>query len=119
MTGLPIIFLEFRIDEYKNIQITEGARRIFAETVSDYVFEDAAPFPSQRLLSTRRNTDRGRNDLWTTYHVVLENIMKGGLRGHNSKHRRMKTRAIKNIDRNNKLNQALWTLTEKMAEIKI
>ena len=45
--------------------------------------------------------------------------MKGGIRGYNKEKRRaITTRAVKSIDRNVKLNKALWTLTEKMAELK-
>jgi hypothetical protein len=63
-----------------------------------------------------------RADLWTTFNVVQENIIRGGLRGRkrssNGRMRNMTTRPVKALDRNIKLNQALWVLTEKMAELK-
>jgi hypothetical protein len=54
--------------------------------------------------------------------VIQENIVRGGLkgttRGSNGRMRRTTTRPVKALDRNIKLNQALWVLTEKMAELK-
>ena len=48
--------------------------------------------------------------------------MRGGLkgitRGGNGRINRTTTRPVKALDRNIKLNQALWFLTEKMAELK-
>lgn len=48
--------------------------------------------------------------------------MRGGLKGKardsNGQLRRATTRPVKALDRNIKLNQALWLLTEKMAELK-
>jgi|GEM_PF-5757455 len=55
-------------------------------------------------------------------HIPKENIKRGGLRGisrnDDGRLRRTTTRPVKAIDRNIKLNQALWLLTEKMAEVK-
>ncbi|MGB3211313.1 MAG: hypothetical protein WBB19_11460, partial [Desulforhopalus sp.] len=49
-------------------------------------------------------------------------VMRGGLKGKardsNGRLRRTTTRPVKALDRNIKLNQALWLLTEKMAELK-
>ncbi len=48
--------------------------------------------------------------------------MRGGLKGttrdRNGRTRRTTTRPVKALDKNVKLNQALWMLTEKMAELK-
>ncbi|TYC80496.1 DUF945 domain-containing protein, partial [Stappia sp. BW2] len=76
--------------------------------------------PSQ-LLNTRRTGDR-ENDLWTTFNVVQENAIRGGLearfRDEHGRLRRSSSRAVKGIDQDVKLNKALWTLSEKMAELK-
>ena len=107
-----------RMGEFKEIQLSRDEQVVYAGIVNGFVNGDSPPITNQRLLTTRRSVDRDKNDLWTTYNVVQENLMKGGLRGFNSKNRRTTTRPIKNIDRNIKLNQALWSLTEKMAELK-
>lgn len=81
----------------------------------------------QRLLEARRSADNG-SDLWTVFNRVQENAVKGGLEDNrksrvdeNGKYhgpRRMKTRPVKGIDGNVKLNKALWTLGEEMAKLK-
>jgi hypothetical protein len=38
------------------------------------------PIQPQKMLGIRRTDDRS-NDLWTTWNVVQENTIKGGLRG--------------------------------------
>ena len=54
--------------------------------------------------------------------VVQENIIKGGIHGYRTDDHgricRAKSRGVKAIDQNVKLNRALWTLAEKMAELK-
>ncbi len=76
-----------------------------------------APVTAAQLIRARREEDR-RDDLWTTFQRVQENLLKGGQRGLGSTGRRTTTRPIKSVDGDVKLNQALWTLTERMAELK-
>jgi hypothetical protein len=79
------------------------------------------PVQPHQLLKEQRYDDKG-NDLWTTFNVVQENTMRGGLkgisRGGDGRLRRTTTRSVKGLDRNIRQNQALWFLTEKMAELK-
>ncbi|HIP83856.1 MAG TPA: DUF932 domain-containing protein [Desulfocapsa sulfexigens] len=104
----------------KVIEMTLDERNIFAMFAHNLVNDDIenAPIQPDQLLSERRYDDKG-NDLWTTFNVVQENIMRGGLkgrtRGSNGPLRRTTTHPVKALDRNVKLNQALWYLTEKMA----
>jgi len=57
-------------------------------------------------------------DLWTTFNTVQENLIRGGLRGRTAKGNRTSTRAVKGVSENVRLNKALWTLAEKMAQLK-
>jgi hypothetical protein len=74
------------------------------------------------LLLPRRTGD-SQPDLWSTFNVVQENCLKGGLHGRSVEpmtrrgYRRVTTRPIKGIDQDIKLNKALWALTAKMAEL--
>ena len=81
--------------------------------------EAQAPVMPQTLLAPRRHEDRA-TDLWTTYNVVQENMVKGGQRGNtrDAGGRRRSVRAVKGIDGNVALNRALWALTEGMAALK-
>jgi hypothetical protein len=62
------------------------------------------------------------SDLFTVFNVVQENTVKGGIAGlaRNSQGylNRIRTREVKGIDQNIKLNKALWTLAEKMMALK-
>lgn len=112
-----------RVDELKVIEMTPDERGVFAQAAHGLIYDelDRAPIRPHQLLDERRYDDKG-NDLWTTFNVVQENAMRGGLkgttRGSNGRLRRTTTRPVKALDRNIKLNQALWFLTEKMAELK-
>jgi hypothetical protein len=63
---------------------------------------------------TARRYDDQKNDLWTTYNRVQENVIKGGIRQVN----RRKSRGVNGIDENLRLNKALWTLAEQMKQLK-
>ena len=112
-----------RVDDMKVIEMTPDERGVFAQAAHSLVYDDPenAPIKHDQLLAERRFDDRG-NDLWKTYNVCQENIMRGGLKGinrdSNGRLRKSTTRPVKALDRNIKLNQALWLLTEKMAELK-
>ncbi|WP_163336030.1 DUF932 domain-containing protein [Desulfopila sp. IMCC35008] len=112
-----------RVDEMKVIEMTPDERGVFAQAAHSLIYDepDHAPVQPHQLLDERRYDDKG-NDLWTTFNVIQENVMRGGLkgisRGGDGRLRRTTTRPVKALDRNIKLNQALWFLTEKMAELK-
>lgn len=90
----------------------------FAESALVLRYDDeSAPVCATQLLSVRRMDDRA-NDLWTTFNRVQENVVRGGLHGRSANGRRMSTREVSAIDGNVKLNRALWTLAERMAELK-
>lgn len=78
--------------------------------------EEEFPLTPNQILAPRRSAD-DKNDLWTTFNVVQENIIRGGSRYRTEAGSRMKTRAVNSVNENVRLNTALWTLTEKMAEL--
>jgi hypothetical protein len=104
------------MQEMKAIELCQSEREIFAESAALTLYgeKDAIPFRTERLLTPRRSEDRNRTDLWNTFNIVQENMMKGGIRGlkkdDSGKLRSVMTRKIKSI--------ALWNLTEKMKELK-
>ena len=76
-----------------------------------------APITENQLLNVRRFEDR-RDDLWTVFNRVQENLTKGGLHGRSRTGRSMSTRPITGIDQNVKLNRALWMLADAMRQLK-
>ena len=111
------------VTRMKEIELVPEERQIFAGAAHDYVWGKAKlpPVEAPKLLEERRYDDDG-NDLWSTFNVIQENLIKGGLRGfgknkHGRKVKKM-TRAVKSLDRDVKLNKALWSMAEQMATIK-
>ena len=106
--------------DMKQLTLTRPEQVVFAEAALSIKHDDedtTAPFDATALLSTRRAEDRDPS-LWTTFNKIQENVVRGGIAGRNANGRRTRTREVTAIDNNVKLNRALWTLAEKMAELK-
>jgi hypothetical protein len=65
------------------------------------------------LLTPNRDEDQG-NDLWTTFNVVQEKYIRGGIETTSQRGRRTKLRGLENIMAVNQVNTKLWTLAEEM-----
>jgi hypothetical protein len=64
---------------------------------------------ASQLLVPRRAEDAG-NDLWRTFNVVQENILRGGLVRRSATNRLTRTRRITAIKEDVRLNSGLWDL---------
>ncbi len=94
----------------------------------DATGEALTPIKPALLLGVRRHEDAGK-DLWTTFNVIQENTLRGGLSGRTKAgydeatgkfkpSRRVSTKPVRGIDQDVELNKAMWALAEKMAELK-
>lgn len=72
-----------------------------------------APVAADAPLTRQRLEDLG-SDLWATFNVLQENLVRGGLPGRSRNGRRVTTRPIVGIDSNLALNRGLWELAEAM-----
>ena len=107
-----------RVDEYKSLQLTYDEQRVFANAALSLRWDEGqAPVVADKLLTARRWDDKG-SDLWTTFNRVQENLLKGGLSGRGSTGRRTTTRAVGGVNENVKLNRALWSLADGLAQLK-
>ena len=113
--------------EWSAQQLAKEERDAFAEAAHILRFGDAegnvtTPVKPEQLLRPRRTDDRA-SDLWTTFNVVQENVVKGGVQavGQDAlgRRRRTTTRPINGIDQDVRLNKSLWILAERMAHIKV
>lgn len=111
--------------QWQGITVSREAAKAYAESAHMLRFDSTdTPIKPEQLLVPRRVEDRA-TDLWTVFNVVQENAIKGDLSGTRAsidasghlRTRRVTTRPIDGIDQNVKLNQALWKLTETMANI--
>lgn len=116
---------------WSGLQLPAPARLAFAESARMIRLGDAegevdSPIKAEAFLVPRRSEDRA-SDLWTTFNVIQENAIRGGLsareeptkdeRGIVRRGRMRTTREIGGIDQDVKTNRALWSLGEKMAAI--
>ncbi len=103
--------------DWQSIELKHEHKEIFSETAAMLKWdEDKQIINPKRLLEPRRSADT-KSDLWTTFNVIQENIIRGGIRYRNEDGIRNRTREVGSVGENVRLNTALWTLTEKMAEL--
>jgi hypothetical protein len=109
------------VKQWKAIELNRDEKGIFSNSALKLRYDDeelSAVVPYSSLTSPRRWDDR-KDDLWTTFNAVQENLIRGGLRGRSREGKNRSMRAVNNITESIKLNSALWDLTEKMAELKL
>ncbi len=103
--------------EWQGIELKSDQKAIFAQAALSLKWsEDEALMTPYQALEPRRLAD-AKHDLWTTFNVIQENIIRGGVRYRTESGSRMRTRPVNSVGENVRLNTALWTLTEKMAEL--
>lgn len=114
--GIPL--LTQSVEKFKSIELSSAESKIFAESAIDLAYDgETWNVNPESVLGARRWDDK-KTDLWTTFNRVQENVIKGGVRARNNEGRNRRTRAVTSIDNNLKLNRSLWSLAEKMAELK-
>lgn len=108
------------VQTWKSIILTREEQVIFATAAHSLKFEDgsklAETFAPSTLLTPHRYNDN-KDDLWSVFNRVQENTIRGG-KVRTSVWKSRKIRGINGIDESTKLNKALWTLGQKMADLK-
>lgn len=104
-------------EQFAQLQLTAPQREAFAEAAISLRYEEAAPIQPNQVLRPRRSADVSPN-LWNTFNTVQEHLTQGGITGQKpGSLDRRKIRPVSGIAENTRLNQALWTLTERMAQL--
>lgn len=109
-----------KVEDFKLIEMTPNETNVYARAASELISNEPEEIDLCSLTRPRRFDDR-KNDLWTVYNRVQENVMRGGIwRYGRTESGKMKkrTRKVTSIDRDIKLNKALWVLTEEMSALK-
>lgn len=106
------------IGQWQGIDLVQPEQLALAEAAHTVRFGADSPIEASSLLTARRYDDQG-NDLWRTFNRIQENATKGyRTRQRDENGRRIGVRQVKSIDGSTSLNQALWQLASKMAELK-
>lgn len=103
------------IEQWQNTELPWSVRQDFARDAiiikngGDAIW--SRHFTPYEFLVTRREADK-KNDLWTVFNVVQENVIKGGVQGVTRE-----TRPITQVRSLVKINQELWQLAEKYGKL--
>ena len=101
-------------ESMQSLLLSPPAQKAFAQAALTYRFgEEYQPVTREQILQPRRVEDK-KEDLWTVYQRLQENLIKGGLSGRNATGKRTHTRAVNGIDGDIKLNKALWVMAETL-----
>jgi hypothetical protein len=114
--------LDARVSDMRALELRPAEQEAFAEAAGELRFDGGAPVTPTQLLGARRPDDRGA-DLWRTFNRVQENLERGGVSYVQRDERgrriaRRETRPVQSIDGSVSLNRALWTLAQRMQELK-
>lgn len=101
-------------DKWSQVQLSHRQREDFAKEAAKLRWGEKHNFDTIELLQPIREEDDS-GSLYTVFNRVQEHATKGGITGANPAGRRVRSRELKNIDRNAKFNQDLWMLAESMA----
>jgi len=113
-----------RIEAMQRIILTQSEQLDFARQAVDLILPKSAESVNlESALKLRRGQDSG-SSLWLTYNRIQESLLRGGVQYTTATQddaqkivsiRHNTSRAIKSIDRQVEVNQALWDLTSQRA----
>lgn len=107
-------------DNFRRLMLSEGERQAFAKAAIELRFDgEMYSVQPAQMLSTHRIAEKQPN-LYNTLNVVQEKVIRGGVRQQRVDNPRefIRSREVKSITENIKLNKALWVLAEEMAKLK-
>ncbi len=104
-----------KVEAWSSLNLNHGQRVAFAKAARPLRFDEGTTITPEQLLTPHRYADH-KTDVFSTFNVVQENIIRGGLYVGRKNGRRQTTRKVTSVDRDLKLNRALWVLAEELAK---
>lgn len=108
------------IARMKATQLTRPEQLLLSEFALKVKYDDEEKecvFTPDQMLRPRRYVDDAR-DVYTTFNVIQENLIKGGTSTRDKQYKRHTARAVNSIDGNVKINKMLWMLANRMMDLK-
>ena len=102
-----------KIDNWQNIELNPRSQKDFFADAARIRFGKDTTDDLVTEVSRWRRQEDNKNDLWTTFNVAQENIIRGGFR--NGATNRM-VRPITNIQKDVNFNSELWDLASTYSE---
>jgi hypothetical protein len=112
--------LHSRLAAMKAYKTTEVERMMLADTATRIRFggERSRSFIAdirQKLLKPRRPADENDHSMYTTYNIVQENAIRGGM-NYMSNNRLLRMRDVRSVNANMSINQMLWKTAEELMQ---
>jgi len=110
------------VQEWSKIDLDRSAQLDFAAAALMARYDDlkASPVQPHEILKVNRAEDQG-NDLWTTFNVVQENLIRGGVGSlrqlDNGRIGFRSVRPVRGVGRYVELNADLWRLADSFAQV--
>ena len=101
-----------KINTWKEVELTPRSRMDFFTDAAKIRFENPDEGIVRDVSTIRREEDRG-SDLWRTFNVAQENLIRGGFLNGST---RRQVRPITSIQKDVKFNSELWDLASKYSE---
>lgn len=107
------------MERWKRIELSDPARLAFASDALEARYGEETPPVEPRMILIPRRYEDNKNDLWHTYNVIQEQLIKGGAKEWRriAGGRRRSIRAVKAIDGNVDLNKKLWSLAQSVETV--
>ena len=102
-----------KINSWQAIDLEQDVRSAFFREAAEVRFGDNPDGSLVTSVSTFRREADNNTDLWSSFNIAQENLIRGGYR--NASTRRM-VRPITNIQKDINLNSQLWDLASKYSE---
>lgn len=108
---LPLI--QNSVDKMMDRMMTEGEKIQFAKDASIIKWGmGSVPNVNYEELITPQRIGDNNDDLWTTFNIVQEKFVRGGLEYRGQSGRKTSLKGIKNIMATNTMNTKLWELAD-------
>jgi hypothetical protein len=98
------------IKQYSSVLLDDEQRRVLAKTIAFKIYGQDARIDIDSLLNVRRSIQQDRNDLWTVWNVIQENVIKGGVKFLHDDNKITTSREVKNIRKEILSNLSLWAI---------
>lgn len=111
--------LQHKIDIFESIKLSHSEKESFAKSSIPLRFPKHLEIDYKDLLIPHRDED-DKNDLYTVLNTIQENMLRGNISGINKESgRRFTSKEITSISKDIEVNQGLWDMAERIANIKI
>jgi hypothetical protein len=111
-----------RIQEWGQLELSRDQKISFAEQAILLKWDSLEAVEplnfsslSEAFLQPKRIEDR-KSDLWSVFNVIQENMIRGGIRYSTPTVPRQRTRSVRSVAENVRINTSLWALAEKFEQ---